>query len=86
MISSELLHVAPGLSRGLDFSDKRKKVPEIFKNFDEFLEVLNFENVIKDFGLTSVSSAQLTNDTNRTKSLEHQLEIKIVPEVSFRYF
>lgn len=76
-----MLTIAPGLSRGIDFSSKNAKPTT--EEFTSNLQPIDFQNIMEDFGDLSLSSAENQNESIKTEHQSHELEALVVPKVIY---
>lgn len=80
-VLSELLNVAPGLSRGFDFTSYDMGSSKLDETSEESIHIVNLRNVMEDFGRWSISSENAVKITEPKQS-ENESEEPVIPEVS----
>ncbi len=73
----ELLSIAPGLSRGVNFASpsQRNTVSGVSED-----DTIDFQNIMEGFGLMPTFTSQET-EGSQPETVSHELEEKVIPKV-----
>lgn len=76
---------APGLSAAVDFSLENKKSPVDSEEPEKCLDTINFQDIMEDFGLSSVLTKKKSEDNVSVEIFSHELEKAVIPKVRLRF-